>query len=456
MQSHLTLSKKLLTPFLIAASIARTFPSNQLSSAPNSSLSTLSNALEKLRMPPPSRPNTSMGFNRDDAEDDGEDVPVRSKDDVTVGRASIGVGRASGSGGAALQRAATLGSSSFKPKSTNGAASSSKASTATGKKFVQKPLSMFMSSKGGIAKPSGIGAGVRRMGFAGSKAPIFGVGGGLGRKISKKSTLPVVIGSPVKGGGKSSTNVDASMREYSEAAGDEGEEEGGSIFNAIVNGSSATHLLENLLAEGSDKGKEKETSTRPVHSSRRVSMLSRDLTHSLSALPPAPPPVAGSSSGGRGQMGPPPSPPSGGRSAKGTGSSPSSSPSQGGPSGATRSSARIAKSAIAMKASNEGTISAGKKGAAEAPNPAVEALKILKDCVIFVDVKTEDGDEAGSLFVEMLEGVGARVSRHLSDIFLWVDSQLMGMDLQVLTRVGQTCTHIVFKNGLMSTITRWK
>ncbi|KAF8956814.1 BRCT domain-containing protein, partial [Flammula alnicola] len=62
------------------------------------------------------------------------------------------------------------------------------------------------------------------------------------------------------------------------------------------------------------------------------------------------------------------------------------------------------------------------------------ALKVLKDCVIFVDVKMEDGDEAGSLFVEMLEGVGARV----------------------LTRVGQTCTHIVFKNGLMSTITRYR
>jgi hypothetical protein len=412
------LSKKLLIPFLIAASIARTFPSNQLSSAPNSSLSTLSNALEKLRMPPPSRPNTSMGFNRDVTEDDGDDVPVRSKDDVIVGRASVGVGRASGSGGAALQRSATLGSSSFKPKSANAMASSSKASNVTGKIFIQKPLSMFMSSKGGITKSSGIGAGVRRMGFAGSKAPIFGVGGGLGRKISKKSTLPVVMGSPAKGGSKSSTDVDASMREYSEAAGDEGEEEGGSIFNAIVNGSSATHLLENLLAEGSDKGKEKETSTRPAHSSRRVSMLSRDLTHSLTALPPpAPPPVAGSSSGNRGQMGPPPTPPSGGRSAKGTGSSPSSSPSQGGPSGAKRSSARIAKSATAMKASNEGNISAGKKVAAEPPNPAVEALKILKDCVIFVDVKTEDGDEAGSLFVEMLEGVGARVSCHLSDIF---------------------------------------
>jgi len=65
---------------------------------------------------------------------------------------------------------------------------------------------------------------------------------------------------------------------------------------------------------------------------------------------------------------------------------------------------------------------------------APESLKVLEDCVIFVDVRTDTGDEAGSLFVEMLEGVGARV----------------------LTRVGQTCTHIVYKNGLMSTLTRYR
>lgn len=36
-------------------------------------------------------------------------------------------------------------------------------------------------------------------------------------------------------------------------------------------------------------------------------------------------------------------------------------------------------------------------------------LEILKDCVIFVDVKTEDGEDAGSLFVDMLRGLGAKV-----------------------------------------------
>ncbi|KAH7926963.1 hypothetical protein BV22DRAFT_1007962 [Leucogyrophana mollusca] len=62
------------------------------------------------------------------------------------------------------------------------------------------------------------------------------------------------------------------------------------------------------------------------------------------------------------------------------------------------------------------------------------SLKLLKNCTIFVDVRTDDGDDAGSLFVDMLRGLGARI----------------------LGRVGQSCTHIVFKNGLMSTLTRYR
>jgi len=85
----------------------------------------------------------------------------------------------------------------------------------------------------------------------------------------------------------------------------------------------------------------------------------------------------------------------------------------------------------------DGHVSSGRKGAAEPPtesSPVPETLKILTDCIIFVDVRTDDGVEAGSLFIDMLGGVGARV----------------------LARVGQTCTHIVFKNGLMSTLTRYR
>ncbi|KAI0783004.1 hypothetical protein C8Q75DRAFT_726757 [Abortiporus biennis] len=62
------------------------------------------------------------------------------------------------------------------------------------------------------------------------------------------------------------------------------------------------------------------------------------------------------------------------------------------------------------------------------------SLKVLKDCTIFVDVRTDEGDDAGSLFVDMLKGLGAKT----------------------LARVGQSCTHIVYKNGLTSTQTRYR
>ncbi|KAI0343407.1 hypothetical protein BDW22DRAFT_1328841 [Trametopsis cervina] len=73
-------------------------------------------------------------------------------------------------------------------------------------------------------------------------------------------------------------------------------------------------------------------------------------------------------------------------------------------------------------------------GSSQAPGVKQKTLKILRECNVFVDVRTDDGDDAGSLFVEMLKGLGARI----------------------LSRVGQTCTHIIYKNGLMSTLTRYR
>ncbi|KAI0799962.1 hypothetical protein C8Q74DRAFT_1191408 [Fomes fomentarius] len=67
-------------------------------------------------------------------------------------------------------------------------------------------------------------------------------------------------------------------------------------------------------------------------------------------------------------------------------------------------------------------------------SPAVGALAVLRDCRIFVDVRTDEGDDAGGLFVDMLRGMGAKIAN----------------------RVGSRCTHVVFKNGLMSTISRYK
>ncbi|KAH9846157.1 hypothetical protein C2E23DRAFT_744714 [Lenzites betulinus] len=86
-------------------------------------------------------------------------------------------------------------------------------------------------------------------------------------------------------------------------------------------------------------------------------------------------------------------------------------------------------------AENGGAGGGGGKGkerekVAESPG----ALAVLRGCTIFVDVRTEEGDDAGGLFVDMLRGLGAKMA----------------------SRVGSRCTHVVYKNGLMSTLTRYR
>jgi hypothetical protein len=78
-------------------------------------------------------------------------------------------------------------------------------------------------------------------------------------------------------------------------------------------------------------------------------------------------------------------------------------------------------------------------------------LDILKDCVIFVDVKTEDGEDAGSLFVDMLRGLGAKVCTSIRGY-----EKVTHCRLQILTRPGGSLTHIVYKSGLQSTLTRYR
>ncbi|KAF8806490.1 hypothetical protein BYT27DRAFT_7191045 [Phlegmacium glaucopus] len=409
-----------------------------------SSLSTLSNALEKLRMPPPSRPNTSMGFNRDGLGEDDDNfvIPTRSKDDETVGRVSLGMGRSD----TGLKRAATLGASSFKSLGVDAdVSSSSKASGVTKKPLVQKSLAMFMGAKAGTAGgPQPVaGANMRggiRAGPTGRGSGIFGVGRGLRRTISKKTSLPSVMASPVKGGGTDGGSTDEIIQDTIEDADQDAQTHRIETLVAEPTTSNDVLQLDELEIQGPSKSKEK-SSTFGFNVSRRVSMVSQALSQSLNALPQPP------QSNTRGLMGPPATPPASGRTGIRSSSStyPSTStsgdsPSQPGTSIGTRSSARIAKTApgalMKIKGGTGGHVSSGRKGAAEVPtpNPAPETLKILNDCTIFVDVRTDDGDEAGSLFIDMLGGVGARV----------------------LSRVGQTCTHIVFKNGLMSTLTRYR
>ncbi|KIY50294.1 hypothetical protein FISHEDRAFT_11691, partial [Fistulina hepatica ATCC 64428] len=55
-------------------------------------------------------------------------------------------------------------------------------------------------------------------------------------------------------------------------------------------------------------------------------------------------------------------------------------------------------------------------------------------CIIFADVRNDEGEDSGELFVTMLKSLGARV----------------------LNSVTQSVTHIVYKNGQLSTLKRYR
>ncbi|PPQ66303.1 hypothetical protein CVT24_007300 [Panaeolus cyanescens] len=397
------------------SSITRTFSMGVGSTSSNagSTLSTLSNALEKLRMPPPSRPNTSMGFNRETADEDNDDAS-HSRDDGE--RPSTALGRTE----SIIQRSATLGNNVFKPTI---ASSNKVVPTASKKPLVQKPLSMFMGGKGVATADAGSGAGTSKIAgrFGGSGRPLF-ANAPARRILSKKTSLPTLIGSPVKGGKATMGEEDITMMDDSSNP-EQGQ--GGDVSMSADDDSPM--ILDNVVVEGKGKAPASRSILPP---SSRILSVSHALSESLSALPRDTQPA-------KGLMGPPATPPkkSGVKSTSSTfsGSASSGSPSTSGglP---TRSSARIAKNQPAQPPAEAAAGPSTKKDAAQASAPTKESLKILNDCVIFVDVKTDDGDEAGSLFVEMLEGVGAKV----------------------LSRVGQSCTHIVYKNGLSSTFSRYK
>ncbi|KAG6866388.1 hypothetical protein C0991_004671 [Blastosporella zonata] len=369
-------------------SMSRSFTHSRLE---GSSLSTLSSALEKLQQRPPGRPNTSMGFNRDDP-DSSIELETKSNDDCSIG---------------------PPGSSGSKP------VSSASQAAAGSSRLVQGTLTGPLSSLTGKftgSKTLMRGTGVFKVPGLPTKpgTRIFGVGGGAFagatrartmQKASRKTSLPSVMASPVKGGG----NDDAM-----DVTDDDNPLPGAQQDKmAAPADASADHQV-----SLNDKGKGKERATEPWISdaSRRVSLASQALSQSL----------ASSAKGftGLGSMGPPVT-----TKGRKVGRSASSTyPSTSFPESPSRSSLRLVQAA-----SNTG--SSGSKAASAASAAShPESLKVLKDCVIFVDVRNDDGDEVGSLFVEMLEGMGARI----------------------LTRVGQTCTHIVFKNGLMSTINRYR
>ncbi|KAF9652071.1 hypothetical protein BDM02DRAFT_3089975 [Thelephora ganbajun] len=250
-------------------------------------------------------------------------------------------------------------------------------------------------------------------------------------KVSQKSSLPVVEGSPVKGSG---TPMDMDEAVVSD---DEVEVTGGpmppppvpfkvfrdpqpeaSTSKSPATGgapfSPSTGDLGDIFFDPMDvefDAKVHDEAWRR-HASRRASYVMHNLSQSLSALPDSPPKRKEKRS-----MGPPPVP-------------------------GTRTGLRSASSTVSTSPKDSqgkttpGALDKGKQetnGSGGSGKKKAPVLKILKSCVVFVDVRTDEGDEAGGLFVEMLKGLGART----------------------LSSVGQTCTHIVFKNGHTNTVKRY-
>lgn len=249
------------------------------------------------------------------------------------------------------------------------------------------------------------------------------------QKASRKTSLPSVMASPVKGGGGGTVDDDHMANTTVDVLGAEDDLEQGrqpDVATPSVPSDSKTSEEQNKeadlviedLVSSIDKGKQSEG-----WDSRRASSALHALSQSLSALPKSPPKLVavGTRTGLR-----------------------SSSSTYYGASGAASGS----KSAQDTK--ERGKLNEGTDGAASQRNPPSKSdtatspmeggstsksvLKVLKKCAIFVDVRTDDGDDAGSLFVDMLRGLGARI----------------------LARVGQSCTHIVYKNGSASTLTRYR
>lgn len=424
---------------------------------PQSSLSTLSIALEKLAMPRPVRPNTSMGFTDTTVEEKGKE---RSVDDGSLGRkregmVNLGVG---GVGGRGLKRSATVGDNSFSKMvdEEDGTPSGSKNAVATpavvslthstdgNKSTIESStnastVTSSSPAKGGNSSPKRpssifapqVGPSIRQLAMKnttladrGSKVfghgpmpGIFGSGrggivgnGALGRKVSKKTSLPSVMDSPVKGGG--GWNPIGEGAENDSSAGVDG-------GDVSMRNAAGTQVVINDEESETGKGKERSKDGWKQNASMRASMASQSLTQSLSSIPRTP---------SKGSMGPPRTP---GRSASSTYPTVTSGSKDKREEGKqqiredTVICLKSAPSALGrVRSGTEGHVGTSRSARIFAqeklsePEVASEGneekgsgvLNVLKECIIFVDVRTDGGDDAGGLFVDMLKGMGARVS----------------------------------------------
>ncbi|KAI6148458.1 hypothetical protein BKA82DRAFT_454814 [Pisolithus tinctorius] len=412
-------------------------------------LSTLSHALEKLGVPPPGRPSTSLGFTRlDSANDDGGD----------------GVSDVTQNGG--KNKASNEGTVKGKGRANDdmclpGATSTSMATSGIKRAGFARPTASSLKRSvtlSGLARRTGAGGssifpGVRSR-DAGSGAgarhgrSTSGMFGRTGERASKNPSLPTVAGSPVKGsnpngeesgiptGGKEGGRQEGddeqadAVESWDERGGGAGLDEGAQILDPSIDMTNASVL--NFKADGGppitspsssvDKGKQRTSLASSSLALNPASAALHALSESLSSLPQTPPATKPRVIGTRQGL----------RSASTAVNK--TSPECGGP-GSVPSNSNVVDANETKDAGFSGSIMSENAGGINGSGGAKKSsLKVLKKCAIFVDVRTDQGDDAGSLFVDMLRGLGAKI---------------MG-------RVCQSCTHIVYKNGLPNTLARYR
>lgn len=212
-------------------------------------------------------------------------------------------------------------------------------------------------------------------------------------KASRQTTLQTVIGSPVKGGVLPEMDLpEDGMQDVQFTS-----EVNGPLHSANTDITDSTSVWTDIETDREsdghqsqdehsvdNKGKGKASWKDTV--SRRASLASQFLTEALSELPLTPEPAPQSSNSGSSSKSP--------KRHHGIGLRSSSRA----PNGSRNSDPRT-KNAVAGANAASGSSAPAKPG----------TLTVLKGCSIYVDVRTDDGDDAGSLFVDMLRGMGARV-----------------------------------------------
>ena len=239
----------------------------------------------------------------------------------------------------------------------------------------------------------------RHHGVVGQERALKGIFSRAGERASKNPTLPTVAGSPVKG----SCLVESEVTTANECEDDHGVLEQASLHGTSdITDDTSNATRQDTKAEppgtspssSMDKGKQRAEISSSLALNPASAAL-HALSKSLSSLPQTPPATKPRLVGTRLGL-----------------RSTSMATNKGSPAENDPGSALSNASGADLNRSVDtgpGSGSADRTVVNGSGGGKKSSLKVLKKCAIFVDVRTDQGDDAGSLFVDMLRGLGAKV-----------------------------------------------